>query len=1123
MTLLWATLLLCAQAGMPVSALSFTVDVDGPLAEVRIDQTFVNDGPDVIEAVYVFPLHEQAAVDAMHMVVGERFIEGVIAEREEAEATYEAALEQGHTAALTTQERPNLFTQRVGNIAPGDTVTVRLHVVQPVPHVDGAYELVLPLVAMPRFVPAEAWDDPSMPAHGLLEEGPPMFFGTTPLRAGLDIAIDSGLPFTGFEAVSHDVDLVHDGELALALADDVPVDRDFVLRWMVAQDRPVAAMHTMDAHAILTLEPPEAPQLEHVVPRELVWVIDQSCSMGGQPIELVRAAMQRALDHANPRDSLRILEFNDQVTGDAAARPLTPDVLRDARQRIHGLSTSGGTYLLDGVLEALEAPPDPERERTVVFLTDGAIGYELTVLQAIADQVGSGRLFAFGVGPAPNRWLLDEMAHFGGGATTWLRQGEDPASAVDRFVETIDRPVLTDITVDWGDWEVEDTWPQRMPALYAGQPLLLATRIVRRGTTDVVVRGRLGERPFETRVRPVEAEAGRAIPSTWARQAIAGLERQQIWGEDDDLADRILTTSLQEQVLSQYTAFVAVDRSTVVAPGGPARSVEQPASMPAGTTWGATSRSTMNSQDFLSRVPAGRSYQNAVAFSPGVVRRNPTYALDGTASTDATSAVYCVVAAPDQEPLAPPVTATDAGIVATDRAVPQGTNRLEADAGLARLEGAALASTSGHGEVSGPLVRDHAWAYAVFRHDQAAGPRDQVRNQGAATLTLQPNHHHRTEAHVAARQDRIATGPVPLDQQVVDGRLQHTWYLSPYVHFGAGGEVRDTALLGDRRMGQGARAHTKVEVEDHVLSAAVDVDRQAWRARGEGLSTWLGTVPPPTGEVTRIGIGGEEAWTSQRLEVVAGLRSDVTLGRAHLAPRASVAWHPGGDPRTTLRAGAARRFGHVGIATALLQPDVGLSRADEASLDVSQELVEDLTLAWTGTGRAHRDVPQPGGERVALSSWASHLELRKWWARRWRTQASWRYGRRTDAFVLVDDGSIPGFAHVFDGALAWDLPVNPWITRLEGSASAHLDPLGTLLPDLASTALPNAPRWTLGAQLSQGYEVRKGELLFELAVHHVELLEDPRDLSRYVLAQQVLPEQVGWGGLRVRGGLRATF
>lgn len=678
--LLWIWGWVCAHAGLPLESVSYEVAAVGPLAEVTVHQTFVNDSDGPIEAVYVFPLHEQSAVDFMQMRIGDRVIKGAVREKQAAIVEYEQAIDEGHTAALTTQQRPNVFTQQVGNIQPGDEIEVTLRVMQPVPHQDGAYRFVLPLVVAPRFVEpgdllsvlAEPWAGEAVPdvkTHRGL-----------PLQAQVDVIVDAGLPIQEFACPTHSLDIQVRNPRTRVLSGNVDMDEDLAIHWSVHKSRPTAAAWVQDGHAILTLEPPLSPPRSQIVPREMIWVIDQSGSMGGRPIQMVREAMLEALEHTDERDSIRILRYANRVLGDPRSRPISKSVLAQSRRTIQNLSAGGGTYMLNGVQVALDTYADPERERYVMFLTDGAIGNDTTVLATIRDRVGDARLFGFGVGPAPNRWLLDEMARFGGGKTTWIRDGEDPEEAIRRFIDTIDKPVLTDISVDWADWEVDETWPRRLPALYAGQPLLISARVTHQGQLPITIRGRLGDGVYERTIKPHELGPGRAIPSTWARQKIRHLEDDLLWGEVPEIADEILATSLEYQVLSRYTAFLAVDRVRKVQGPEPKR-VDQPHATPKDAFQGSEvtsaqpsgdeeifeeivvtgARDTINvestgvsqtlTREFLNRIPVGRSYQSAVGLSPGVVGgSNPNmsggasneniYVLDGANITDPVTGTF---------------------------------------------------------------------------------------------------------------------------------------------------------------------------------------------------------------------------------------------------------------------------------------------------------------------------------------------------------------------------------------------------------------------------------------------------------------------------------------------------
>ena len=125
----------------------------GGLASVAVKQRFSNPFDSKIEAVYVFPLPEDAAVSEFLMTIGERTIRGIIREREEAEQLYTQARAQGYVASLMTQERPNVFTQKVANIEPGKTIDVEVEYYHHIPYADGWYELSYPMVVGPRYNP----------------------------------------------------------------------------------------------------------------------------------------------------------------------------------------------------------------------------------------------------------------------------------------------------------------------------------------------------------------------------------------------------------------------------------------------------------------------------------------------------------------------------------------------------------------------------------------------------------------------------------------------------------------------------------------------------------------------------------------------------------------------------------------------------------------------------------------------------------------------------------------------------------------------------------------------------------------------------------------------------------
>jgi len=569
------------SAGLPLAEVSYDVEVTGPLADVVVEQTFTNPHDRPIEATYLFPLHEESAVDEMSITIGSRVIEAEIRDREAARDEYERALAEGRTAALTEQERPNLFTQTVGHISPGEDIVVRLHLVQPVPRSEGVYELVLPLAITPRFVPGGEEADRITPAIATTY-GPEGEVATdTGVRADIDVDVQVGIDLATFESPSHALEVVSRSGGGRVQLGEVPMDRDFVLRWSFHADEPRAATLHQDGHLLLVVEPPVAPPREAIVPRELVWVVDASGSMEGEPIALVKQAMAQAFDSMDERDSFDVLHFAEEVQVLAPEPlPATPPNLERGRAYVQTFTASGGTIMFPAIAAALTLPGDPPRKRFVAFLSDGAISNEEYILAAVEDHRGDASVFPVAVGPSPNRHLIEEMARSGRGRPFYIGSQEDPAAAVREMLEVISSPVLVDVEVDWGAWEVDEVYPERIPDLFPGDPLLVVAR-VHGGSGPVEVSGTLAGRQLAARTPVVEAQPGTAVGVTWARQKVGDLERQQYWGDVPEIREEIVRTALEYRLVTRYTSFVAVDR-VVRGVGRPPAEVEMPLQLPAG-------------------------------------------------------------------------------------------------------------------------------------------------------------------------------------------------------------------------------------------------------------------------------------------------------------------------------------------------------------------------------------------------------------------------------------------------------------------------------------------------------------------------------------------------------------
>lgn len=592
---------------LPLVRTAVDADVAGRVTSVTVTQRFRNESPRPIEAVYVFPLPEDAAVDAMEMRIGRRVLRAQIDRRASARQRYEQARDEGVRAALLEQERPNVFTFNVANIDAGAEVDVTLHFFGTARYDDHTHAWALPLVVGPRYVPGAPLprapsgtgahpDTDRVPDASRVSPGyaPP---GTRSGHAvSIRVHLDAGAPIEHVESLAHEVDVARPSdavaEVTLRDKDEIP-NRDFILRWKLAAPtlrasllahRPAGAAG--EGYLALSLEPRhDAPPAETAA-REVFFLLDTSGSMQGPPLAAVKRAVDRALEGMRPDDAFQIIDFADTASAFAPA-PLaaTPEHVARARAYLQGLAASGGTNQLAGVHAALTAPGDPMRLRYVVFMTDGYIGNEAEVIALTRREVGGARVFSFGVGSSVNRYLLEEVARAGRGGAEFLRNEEDPEAVVSRFYDRIARPYLTDVQVDWGGLAVRDVEPGLLPDVSSLSPLTVLARYDQPGVGVVTVSGRLAGRPYRQTLQvtlPAAAPAHGALASLWARQRIESLAREgHLRPADPDLERAITDLALRHHLVSRFTSFVAVDDRAGTGQGRPVR-VDQPLDGPAG-------------------------------------------------------------------------------------------------------------------------------------------------------------------------------------------------------------------------------------------------------------------------------------------------------------------------------------------------------------------------------------------------------------------------------------------------------------------------------------------------------------------------------------------------------------
>ncbi|XXF78594.1 VIT domain-containing protein [Myxococcaceae bacterium GXIMD 01537] len=624
-------------------------ELSGFLASVTVTQVFQNPYSEPLEALYVFPLPEKAAVDGMELVVGTRVIKGVIQPREQARETYERARAEGKTAALLDQERPNIFTQAVANILPGEEVRVRIHYVERLVYESGEYSFNFPMTVGPRFIPGAARafrqgegtvaDTAEVPDASRIT--PPVL--PPEVRDGHDIQLtvrlDAGMPVHALRSTSHEVVVNPEGErralVRLAAHDRIP-NKTFTLRYRVADAliRPAVLVHREPGadhgYFLVMLNPQLDPSNKEVVPRELYFVLDTSCSQSGLPIEKSKAITAEVLRHLHPEDTFQILNFDTAVTKFApGAVPATPENTQRALPYVASFWGGGGTDVRIAAKEAMVPPNDPARLRMVMFFTDGLIGGDDFVLGTLQEHLREEtRVFGVGVGNDVNRYLVAKMGEVGRGASTFVNLNRPEEEVAREFESRIRGPVLTSLRVDTEGLPVTDVYPRALGDLFAGQPVFLVGKFQGEGEGLLRISGRVRgqERRFEVPVHfPREAPEHAALKSLWARQRIEDLTVQGYRGETPEVVQGITETALSYGLMSKYTSFVAVEQVVRAQPGAEPVREMVPVRLPDGSSYagvfGELSREEIPPGDPIISVVAPRDAKRVTAYFPfGLVK-----------------------------------------------------------------------------------------------------------------------------------------------------------------------------------------------------------------------------------------------------------------------------------------------------------------------------------------------------------------------------------------------------------------------------------------------------------------------------------------------------------------------
>ncbi len=577
---------------LPLKSTAAKVNISGVIADVIITQVYKNEGKKPLEAIYVFPASTRAAVYGMKMTIGERIITAKIREREAARREYEQAKQEGKSASLLEQQRPNVFQMNVANILPGDIIKVELKYTELLIPTDAVYEFIYPTVVGPRYVDQQSEQTGSSEnwtANPYLHEGE-----SAPYTFHMKVDLAAGLPIQDINCATHRVNIRYKGSnfasIKLNSSEQYGGNRDFILKYRLAGGKIETGLLLFKGKKenffLLMLQPPERVTEEQIPPREYIFIVDVSGSMNGFPLNISKKLLKDLIGNLRPSDRFNVLLFAGGST------VMSEKSLPATRQNInHAINVierqrGGGTRLLPALRKALSLQGTEGYSRNVVIVTDGYVSVEKEAFDLIRNNLGNANMFAFGIGSSVNRHLIEGMARVGMGEPFIITLPDEASEKAAKFRKLIESPVLTGITVDFGKFKTYDIEPPSIPDVMAQRPVILFGKWRGRPQGNILVKGITGDHTYRKKVnvanvKPLKTNS--ALRYLWARHRIALLADYNRLSPKDERVKEVTSLGLTYNLLTKYTSFVAID-TQIRLKDGKAQTVKQPLPLPQGVS-----------------------------------------------------------------------------------------------------------------------------------------------------------------------------------------------------------------------------------------------------------------------------------------------------------------------------------------------------------------------------------------------------------------------------------------------------------------------------------------------------------------------------------------------------------
>lgn len=556
------------------------MDIAGLIARVNITQHFTNPSAEWVNGIYVFPLPENAAVDHMNMIIGERIIEGKIKERKQAKKIYEQAKQQGKKASLIEQQRPNIFTNSVANIGPNEKVSISIQYQQTLSYDQGQFSIRFPMVVGIRYISGTqkvegfnglGWAMNTNQVPDASSITPPVTDSDQGHNnpVSININLEAGFPIVNVESRYHPINkqINEANQYQIQLVNQAtPSNRDFELAWRPqTTHEPQAALFTQDKdndrYALLMLMPPEVDwSKQQTLAKEMIYAIDTSGSMSGESMQQAKQALLLGLSQLKSEDWFNIIQFNSYTEAfSEQALPARENNIDRAKAYVHSLHADGGTEIAPALNTALSNVSKSERIRQVIFLTDGSVGNEKQLFKIIKRKLNNSRLFTVGIGSAPNSYFMSEAASLGRGTFTYIGKIEEVQEKMSQLFQKLNHPVLSDIEMIWKDESDIDYWPNPIHDLYIGEPLIVSLKLPK-DQKQLIIKGNTNQTDWSAKLPITNGGKATGLNVLWARNKVQSLSQKISHGADpEEIKQAITALGLKHHIVTKHTSLVAVD------------------------------------------------------------------------------------------------------------------------------------------------------------------------------------------------------------------------------------------------------------------------------------------------------------------------------------------------------------------------------------------------------------------------------------------------------------------------------------------------------------------------------------------------------------------------------------